>query len=262
LKRRKIDIDRYTQEYIREHGKGLSFEAILAEMRKKHVLLQIQKYKHEHILEVGCGLDPLFQYVTDYRSYKIVEPGKEFVQKARDLAKDNKKIEIIQGYMEQAVAGLSQGKCAFDMIIVSSLLHEVPQPEKLLKSIHSICNPDTVVHINVPNVYAFHRLLAYEMGLIKSIFDKSETEVKFQRQTRFDKQTLCKLIEETGFQVLDFGTYFIKPFSNEQMEKLINQNIVGTDVIAGLDNMIKYMPELGCEMYVNVQTNPHYANRS
>lgn len=255
MKQRKFNIDKYTQEYIKEHGKSLSFEAIIAEVRKKHVLLQLEKYKHEHILEVGCGLDPLFQYVIGYRSFTVVEPGRKFVQKARELAKSDNKIEIIHGYIEGAVAGLSQKKRAFDMVIVSSLLHEVPQPEKLLRSIHHICNSDTVVHINVPSVNSFHRLLAYEMGLIKSIFDRSETEVKFQRQTRFDKQTLFKLVTKEGFQVLEFGTYLIKPFSNAQMEKLINQNIVGTDVVAGLDRMIKYMPELGCEMYVNAKIN-------
>jgi hypothetical protein len=63
------------------------------------------------------------------------------------------------------------------------------------------------------------------------------------------------LVQEAGFLVLEFGTYLIKPFSNVQMEKLISQNIVSTSVVAGLDGMIKYMPELGCEMFVNMKVN-------
>lgn len=58
----------------------------------------------------------------------------------------------------------------FDFIIISGLLHEVPDPKKLLQSIYKICKQDTLVHINVPNVYSFHRLLAYEMGCIKKHF--------------------------------------------------------------------------------------------
>ena len=118
------------------------------------------------------------------------------------------------------------------------------------------------MHINVPNVYSFHRLLAYEMGHVESSFEKSETEIKFKRHTRFDKHSLVKLVEENGFQILSHGTYFIKPFNNEQMERTINQNIIPRDIIEGLEKIIKYMPDLGCEMFVEVRANPSAPQKS
>jgi len=72
---------------------------------------------------------------------------------------------------------------------------------------------------------------------------------------RLDRQMLFSLIQEAGFVVLEFGSYLIRPFINVKMEKLISQNIVSTSVVAGLDGMIKYMPELGCVMFVNMKVN-------
>lgn len=256
-----IDIKDYSEKYLKEHGKTLSFERVLAEARKTQILKSLNKYKHEHVLEVGCGLDPLFLY-CDYRSYTIVEPSDRFVQRAKELAARKGNINIIQGYMEEVYEKLCELEHGFDFIILSSLLHEVPLPNKLLQSVYQVCKSDTVVHINVPNVYSFHRLLAYEMGYITSIFEKSETEAKFQRHTRFDKQLLCEMIEENGFKILSYGTYFIKLFTNEQMEAIIAQNIVDKDIIKGLERMIKYMPDLGSEMYVEVKRDLPVSSKS
>ena len=256
-----LDIDDYSMKYLTEHSKAISFERVLADVRRKQVLKSLNKYNHKHILEVGCGLEPLFPYCDNYESYTIVEPSDDFVQNAKKLTEEKDNINIINGYMEEVYGKLLELD-DFDFIILSSLLHEVQHPEKLLQSVYHVSKQDTMVHINVPNVHSFHRLLAYEMGYISSIFEKSETEHKFQRHTRFDKQLLFKILEENGFQILSYGTYFIKPFSNEQMEKIINQNIVSTDIIEGLERMIKYLPNLGCEMFVDVEINPSVSSKS
>lgn len=249
-----VDINNYSKKWLDERNKRTSFELILNNVRRKQILKSLNKYNHEHILEVGCGIEPLFPYCDKYESYTIVEPSNEFVQHAEKLANGKGNINIIHGYMEEIYKKLLEIE-DFDFIIVSSLLHEVPDPNKLLQSIYKICKQYTLVHINVPNVYSFHRLLAKEMGCIKNIFNKSETEIKFQRHTRFDKNLLFKIVEENNFQVLSHGTYFVKPFTNEQMEKIINQNIVSKEMIKGLERMIKYMPDLGCEIFVNMKIN-------
>jgi SAM-dependent methyltransferase len=261
LNQNNIDIKDYSEKYLKEHGKALSFERVLAEARKTQVLSSLNRYKHEHVLEVGCGLAPLFLY-CDYGSYTIVEPGDRFVQRAKELAAGKGNIGIIHGYMEESCEKLCELGHGFDFIILSSLLHEVPFPNKLLQSVYQVCSSDTVVHINVPNVYSFHRLLAYEMGYIASIFEKSETEAKFQRHTRFDKQLLCEMVEENGFRILSYGTYFIKPFTNQQMEAIMAQNIVDKDIIKGLERMVRYMPDLGSEMYVEVKRDIPVSSQS
>lgn len=129
----------------------------------------------------------------------------------------------------------------------------MPNPTELLQAVYQLCGESTVVHINVPNVFSFHRLLGLEMDIIDSIYEKSEMEVKFQRHTRFDKESLIGIVEDNGFEILSFGTYFIKPFSNEQMEKILDNKIVDIAVVDGLERMIKYLPDMGCEMFVEVR---------
>jgi SAM-dependent methyltransferase len=198
-------------------------------------------------------MEPLFLYCTDYKTYTIVEPSDELVQHARKLAKNKRNITIIHGFMEEVYKKLIESRHGFDFIILSSVLHEVPDPNKLLQAVYQICSTETVVHINVPNAYSFHRILAYEMGLISDIFEKSETDIKFQRHTNFDKQLLFKMLEENGFQIITYGTYLVKPFNNEQMEKILEQGILSKDIIEGLEMMVKYLPDMGCEIFVNAK---------
>lgn len=253
MKLEKIDINDYTQKYLSARKKNLSFELILDGIRRKQVLKSLNEYSHRHILEIGCGLEPLFLYCTDYETYTVVEPSDELAQHARKLAKNKRNITIIHGFIEEVYKKLIESRPEFDFVILSSVLHEVPDPCKVLQAVYQICSLETVVHINVPNAYSFHRILAYEMGLIRDIFEKSETDIKFQRHTNFDKQLLFKMLEENDFQIISHGTYFIKPFNNEQMEKIIKKGIVSKDVIKGLEMMAKYMPDMGCEIFVNAK---------
>jgi SAM-dependent methyltransferase len=247
----RININAHTEDYIDELSKDSSFEAVLSNARKKQVLRSMDLYQHNSILEIGCGLNPLFTDINDYEEYTIVEPSKKFTDFARALEKNDRKITIINGFLEEIFDELENQK--FDFIFLSGVLHQVPQPEKFLKTIYKLCDTSSIVHINVPNAYSFHRLLALEMGYINTIFEKSETNAKLQVNWIFDKDCLIRLVHENEFDVLDFGTYFIKLFTNEQMEKIIATNILKKDVIEGLENMIKYMPDMGCEMFVNLK---------
>jgi len=238
-----IDIVQYSKEYFSEHKKDFSFEAILSDIRRKKVMESLKRYSPSSIVEIGCGLAPIFCEYPDFKKYYLIEPSEEFIENAKNLAKTRDNITIIQDYFENVYQGLKASK--IDFIIASSLLHEVPDPRYFLQSIKNLCNPDTIVHINVPNVYSFHRLLAKEMGIIKDIFDMSETERKFQRSTRFDKKTFLDCMESSGFSILSFGTYFIKPFNNSQMECLLTADVSDLEIIEGLNGMIKYFPEMG-----------------
>ena len=67
------------------------------------------------------------------------------------------------------------------------------------------------------------------LGLIKAVSDKNSKKANF----------------------LEMGSYFVKPFTHRQMEQCMENNIINNEIIEGFDRMIKYMPELGSEIYVN-----------
>lgn len=246
-----FDLHDYSEKYSEQY-RDRSFETTLVAVRRQQVLRSLERYPHRRVLEIGCGLEPLFLFCDDYDSYTVVEPAEEFVAHARERAPQGRDVRVLQGFFED-VAGSLEREPAFDFVVVSSLLHEVADPQVLLAAVRRVCGAATTVHLNVPNVYSFHRLLALEMGLIDSIFEPSATETAFQRRSRYDRETLTRTVEAAGFRLVDSGTYLIKPFTHAQMEALLRQGIVAPEVIGGLERMAKYLPDMGCEIFVDLR---------
>lgn len=222
--------------------------------RRKKILELMQSCKHDAVLEIGCGLEPLFDFFSDYQKMVIVEPGEQFVLNAKKKAqKTGRDITCIQGFFEDTVEQLKALDISFDFVILSSLLHEVEEPEQLLQALYNVCSDDTVIHINVPNANSIHRLLAKEMGVIADVHELSELQKTMQRNRVFDMDSLCDMVERCNFEVIQKGTYFPKMLSAGQMERMLKQGIITEDIFEGLDRMIKYIPELGSEIFVQVR---------
>ncbi len=234
----------YEKDYI-DTSNG--FEQYKVIYRRKKILEIIDHYRPETILEIGCGLRPLFLYAKEY-SFTIVEPSEKFYKNAKELSVNHKNVTCIKEVFEEVASELDK---KYDMIVCSSLLHEVMDPVKLLKAIGMVCNKDTVVHINVPNAYSLHRLLGVEVGLLTDVFAKSEGNIKFQQNTNFDMKRLRDMCEETEMNILEEGSYFIKPFSHMQMAAMMEKGIIDERVLDGLYSLSRYMPQFGSELYIN-----------
>lgn len=243
------NIKDYTDKYVDE-----PFESTIVKIRKKTVIEQCKKYKHDHILEIGCGMDPFFVDFTDFKRMIISEPGDLFADNAEKLAEDaNYHVKIVRGFFENEIEKINELGIALDFIILSSVLHELDEPQKMLGAIKQLCTKNTIVHINVPNANSLHRLIAKEAGLIKDIHEQSAQMQKMQRRRTYDKDLLKEEVENAGFEILDEGSYFIKPFTHGQMQSCMDDGIIDEQVIQGLERVIKYLPELGAGIYVNVR---------
>lgn len=239
----------YEQHYL-EHP----FERYMEKYRRKIVKEAVKKYcmKGDSVLEIGCGVKPLFCDFKDQYSFTVIEPADSCYQNAKSLAESYHNVECYQGCCED-IAELLKTK-EFKMIICSSLLHEVEDPHLLLKSIGLMCNENTIVHMNVPNACSLHRLLANEMGLTQDIHQLSDTNKIFQQHNVFDIDLLKQLVNEEGYQVLDEGSYFIKPFTHQQMQKCIDYEIFDTQILDGLDKLCRAeLSKFGAEIYLNMQ---------
>jgi len=240
------NLEDYTLNYYNQ-----PFEDIQVLYRKRKVLELILKQSHRNVLEIGCGLDPLFNHFDDFEKLVIIEPSTVFFNNAVQIAAKggliNKRVDIINGLLEDSVEQLQEYH--FDFILVSCLLHEIEDTSLFLANLRQIARKDTIIHIDVPNAYSFHRVLALEMGLIGSVFEMSASNIKFQQQRVFDLESLVALITSAGFTVIDSGSFFVKPFRHKQMSGLIENGIIDIKVLDGLYNMVKYMPEMGSEIY-------------
>lgn len=245
------DICDYTSKYVHE-----PFEETMVKIRKRTVIAQCLKYIHKSILEVGCGISPLFKDFCDFDCMAIIEPSEEFsIQAQKTAEKSDIAAEIIvyNAFLENIYEKIKEERKQFDIIVASSLLHEVEDPAKFLESIRELCSKDTVVHMNVPNAVSMHRLIALECGIIADVHEKSKQQIFMQRQRTFDMQQLVEQVENAGFQVQDSGSYFIKPFTHSQMQKCLEDGIIDERVLEGLEGLTKYFPDAGAEIYVNVK---------
>jgi 2-polyprenyl-3-methyl-5-hydroxy-6-metoxy-1,4-benzoquinol methylase len=240
------DIDNYVKEY-----KNHDFELIQLSYRRKKVLERLSAYPHKNILEIGCGFEPVFQYMDDFDSMTVVDPGIEFIEHAKNISKHKSSIRCIHGFFEEVIPELLQQ--TYDFILVSSLLHELESPGIFLETLKSVCSANTILHVNAPNAFSIHRILASEIGLIADVFQKSEAQKKLQQFSTFSIDSLKELLETKQFEIIKSGSYFIKPFTHGQMNDMLNSNIIDDKVLDGLYDLTKYIPEYGSEIFVDCQ---------
>src|SRR5947209_16710406 len=103
------------------------------------------------------------------------------------------------------------------------------------------------LHVNVPNAKSFHRLWAVEAGLIQNEYEKSPTQIRLQQSHTFDLGSLKDLVQQAGFVVEESGSYFIKPFSNAQMQQLVELGFLTQPLVQGLMKMERHLPGLGAD---------------
>lgn len=242
----KRDISDYSDKYI-DYG----FEYYQVQYRRKLVSEQIDKYKPKRILEIGCGMEPLFVHFPKIE-FTIIEPSVPFCGHAKELVQQTgcSNVKIINAFFGDNEESNRLDR-EFDMIVCSSLLHEVGNPKEILSIISKKCNNNTIVHINVPNAYSLHRLLAETSGMIESVYEKSDRNILLQQNTVFDLESLGRMITGCGFDVIEQGSYFVKFFPHEAMNRLVELGIITEQILDGLYNLTKYIPEFGSEIYVN-----------
>lgn len=237
------DLDRYQQEYLDN-----PFEEELLVYRHQIAVGMLEKLNARNIIEVGCGLRPLFDYFDQFDRLTIVEPSPAFAQYAKDRAPRNTVV-----FNEHLSIDTDYSKEPPDAILLSSLLHEVEHPETLLETVARLASNETVIHVSVPNAHSFHRQLALKMGIINSLTEKSERQTRFQQHSTFTVESLTSLVESTGYKVLEIGTFFIKPFTHEQMQRILDQKIIDSRVLMGLNAMSDALPTMGAEIYTNLK---------
>ncbi len=235
-------LDHYEYNY-----KELPFENEIRKYRKKNIQAILLKHPHNRILEIGCGPYPLFADFLDFHRMVVIEPSKLFYESAIKQSNEDPRILIINDLIENNNEFIHHE--TFDFIYIGGFLHEIENQSIVLGAIREICTKNTIIYSWVPNARSFHRLLAVEMGLIENVYEKSGHDALFQRQNVFDIETFNSLMTNNGFKVIESGSYFIKPFTHDQMNRLLTQGIVNKSCLEGLEKMIKFLPDMGAELF-------------
>lgn len=246
----KRDIEKYSHDYLNS-----KFESVMVYYRRKKVLEFLNKYNPQRVLEIGSGIQSIFDFYTDYKKFTVVEPSSVFCESVKKSKFYNNRVNIINDFFENKIEILKQQK--YDFIILSSLLHEIQNPVEFLKNIYELCDDKTILHVNVPNSESFHLLWAYKSGLIKRIGDLTQTAIHLQKNSIYNLITLESFIESCGFCVLEKGSFFIKPFNHTKMFDCVEKNIIDSELLNGLYDLTDYFPNNGAEIFVNCKVCPN-----
>ena len=229
------------------------FEEILRVYRERKALEFLHQRSAKRILEVGCGFRPLFTRYSHFEEYTAIEPGLRAYENLTQLSHGQKGVRCIYGFLEDSIDTLKENR--YDSIVLGGVLHEVKNPLLFLKSIYEVMEVGTSIYINVPNAKSFHRELGKQMGVIGSVYDKTQRNVLLNQESIFDQQTLRDLINEAmpNTEFISAGTFFVKPFTHDQMQKLLSLNIISDSIIEGLYQLSEIFPDHGSELFYAVR---------
>ena len=170
----------------------------------------------------------------------VVEGAELFVNEVRDTYKDS--ITVYHSLFET----FNPNK-QYDAIVLAHALHHIDESETLLNRIRTWLKPHSgSLYVTVPNMLSLHRRIGVKMGLLNDVFDSSERNIRFDQPGRYTKKKLVMQVESCGFQVVECFGFFLKPFSNKQMQSLRPSK----ELIDALFKMGREFEEIACHLFL------------
>jgi hypothetical protein len=124
---------------------------------------------------------------------------------------------------------------SYDSIVMSHVLEHIEHPVTLLSRIRSWMHKDSVFILAVPNAKSFHRLAAVKMGMLETEYQLNERDRALGHFRVYDMQSLKNDAVSAGFRVVNSGGMFLKFFSNDQIEKYMDDKILNAYFELGND---------------------------
>ena len=246
-------IDRYTDIYCDPANYG--FEQTLVYFRQQSLVDYLMKHKAEIVIEVGCGVDLLCEAARSagltFVSWTIVEPSRKFTSEALKRTAGLTHVKVVEAFFDGEPPFLKSMDGVVDVVIISSLLHEVEDPEVFLNRAHRLLKSDGRIFVVVPSATSLHRRLAVAMELSPELSSLSARNIALLQRRVFDRQSLADLCTRCSFEVVDSGGLFIKPFTNEQMTACSPH--LSSDIMKGLWKVGRDLPDLASEIYVEAR---------
>lgn len=244
-------IQAYAGAYLGDYG----FERVMVEARQRLALELLAARRPARVLEAGCGADLLCAKAAaqgaGFARWIAVEPSADFVALAESYAGREPRFAVRRGFFEDETVAILRTEAKFDVVLVAGLLGELADPGAVLRAAAAACAEGGLVHVNVPNALSLHRRLARAMGLIRDEHEMSARNQLLQQHRVYDPASLRADVEAAGLEVIDSGGYFLKPFTHAQMEQVTG--LLGADILPGLWQMGRELPELASEIYINAR---------
>jgi 2-polyprenyl-3-methyl-5-hydroxy-6-metoxy-1,4-benzoquinol methylase len=181
-----------------------------------------------HALEYGCCDGFMSSLIAEHcETLTSVDGSKTFIEMAKKRAPKN--VEFIHSLFENYRTDRK-----FDYIFATYVLEHVNDPVEFLINAGSLLQDHGLLFIVVPNARALSRQLARSMGLIDDLYALTQNDLNHGHRRVYDRVKLTRDLDKAGLTQLSQGGLLLKPFADFQMDKLIENGIVGDLQIEGL----------------------------
>jgi len=205
----------------------------------------LDKVKGKTVIEMGCSKLIVSKMLAKVaKRFEIVEGSKFFC----DYAKKKYGNEVV---VHHSLFEDFEPLQKYEAIVFTNTLHHLANPEEILLRTKNWLSTDGVVYITVPNMLSLHRRIGVKMGFLDSVFDSTERNNIYYQPGRYTKESLIKLCQSCGFSVQQCFGFFLKPFSDKQMELLNPSN----ELMDALCEQGKEFEDIAALIYIEIIAN-------
>jgi len=203
----------------------------------------IERYiRGDSVLDVGCNDGTLIRTLCPATAVGI-DPNENAIKEARKHPMPF--TVFIHGNIETLTSAPQ-----FDTITLINVLEHVDGPVGVLSKVRELLSNDGVAIIHVPNANGLNRRLGVKMGMLDYSYQLKDADIRVGHKWFFDTASLREVSEEAGLYVSHAGSIMIKPFSNAQMQKIVDEWENPKEILDGLCKLAEDMPELGSPLWV------------
>lgn len=157
----------------------------------RFLLNKISRYKGKgRLLDLGCSAGIL---LDEARKLGWEVYGVELSSWAIQHAKEKFNIEIFRGELKEA--RFPDGY--FDIVVMADSIEHLSDPAGCLSEAKRILKPDGIICISTPDIGS----------ILSRIIGKSWWGIKQSHLVYFNKRSISKILNDTGFKVLSFSSH-------------------------------------------------------
>lgn len=211
------DLNAYQGAYTERFPYHGDEEALLAAYARK-IVERLQGQRTLRVLSLGIGGQRVSQAIRDrldVTDYHILEGSADIIARYRAETSPPAHVTIHHTYFEQA-----HFDQPFDAIEMGFVLEHVDDPGLILRRFRAFLKPDGVLFAAVPNARSLHRLLGHSAGLLTDLYALSQYDRELGHKRYFDSDSISRLVEESGYTILDKVGLVLKPLTTSQLQQL------------------------------------------
>ncbi len=189
-------------------------------------------------LELGCSDGYMTQMLANHlTNLDVVDGSQSFLDEAKKRKLDN--VNYVYSLFEEFESDVK-----YDYVFASFIQEHVLDPGLVLAMIKRVIKPNGRLFLVVPNARALSRQLALHMGLIKDLKALTENDLVNGHRRVYDRVCFNREIREAGFQIVAEGGLMLKILADFQLDKLIDDGMLGPQQIDGLYRLGLEYPDL------------------